>query len=367
MNCNSSNPTRDVISNEKALSDFLSLLRDAEPVAIDTEADSLHCYFEKLCLIQISIENISTHHDVLIDPLAGFSLAPLFEILARKNLVLHGVDYDLRLLRRAGFAEIPKNIFDTMIAARLTGHTEFSLAALLSKYFGVELAKASQKANWAQRPLPEKMREYAMNDTRHLLALARELERQLREMNRWEWFEQSCAKAVETAKIDRERDFENAWRISGSAEFQGRAAAILRALWRWRDDEARAVDRPAFHILHNEKLIESTRRFERGERVSIPHLSSSRARRFFDAADSGMQCAPELWPKPLRKPRIRATKEQERLFEKLKARRDAAAAELKLDPALIAPRSALENLSLNPREAASILLPWQREILEPIS
>lgn len=352
-----------MINTADKLADFLLDLAAADPVALDTEADSLHCYFEKLCLVQIS----TTGEDRLIDPLGGFSLEPLYHLLAQKQLVLHGVDYDLRLLRRAGFAEQPRQIFDTMIAARLTGHQEFSLAALVARHFGVELMKGSQKANWAQRPLSPAMEQYAKNDTHYLLPLAETLDAELRALDRWEWFRQSCAKAVEAAQVDRERDVENAWRISGSSDLAGRAAAVLRALWRWRDEEARTVDRPPFHILQNDKLIEAAQRFNRGDPVSLPHLSAMRRKRFFSAADAALQEPPEDWPKPLRKPRIRPTPEQERMFDKLKTRRDAAASALKLDPALIAPKSMLENLAANPEGAISKLLPWQRTILEPIA
>jgi hypothetical protein len=77
-------------------------------VAVDTEADSLHCYFEKLCLIQASVPG----YDCLIDPLAGFPLEPFFAALAGKEIILHGADYDLRLMRRVGYSG-PERIFDT--------------------------------------------------------------------------------------------------------------------------------------------------------------------------------------------------------------------------------------------------------------
>src|SRR5438067_12967512 len=102
-----------LIETAETLHAVLPLLAPHARIPIDTEADSLHCYFEKLCLIQISVPG----HDLLIDPLAGFSLDPLFESLAGKELVIHGADYDLRLLRRVGFAG-PARVFDTMIAAR---------------------------------------------------------------------------------------------------------------------------------------------------------------------------------------------------------------------------------------------------------
>ena len=103
-----------MIAGESAFREYLSRLQGETRVALDTEADSLHCYFEKLCLIQISVPG----HDLLIDPLAGFPLTPLFEGLEGKELIIHGADYDLRLLRRVGFATSAP-VFDTMIAARL--------------------------------------------------------------------------------------------------------------------------------------------------------------------------------------------------------------------------------------------------------
>lgn len=351
-----------MISTAPALAALSSELADFDPIAIDTEADSLHCYFEKLCLIQITFGE----QDVLVDPLAGLDMTPLFQVLASRLLILHGADYDLRLMRRTGFSE-PRSVFDTMIAARLTGHLEFSLAALVKQYFGIELVKGSQKANWARRPLSPQMEAYARNDTHFLITLAGILEKSLRELGRWEWFEQSCNKAVATARIDKERDVESAWRITGSSDLQGRAAALLRSLWMWRDAEARSADRPAFHILQNERLIEAADRLDRGEEISFPHFSPSRHRRFIAATQAALAAPSEEWPRPIRKPRLRPTPDQERFFARLKTRRDATATQLKLDPALIAPKATLEQIAADPESAASRLMPWQLELLQPIS
>ena len=54
-----------MIDTDQKLRDFLPRLRAAEWIALDTEADSLHAYPEKLCLIQVSIPGA----DELIDPL----------------------------------------------------------------------------------------------------------------------------------------------------------------------------------------------------------------------------------------------------------------------------------------------------------
>jgi ribonuclease D len=70
-------------------------------IAIDTEGDSLHCYFEKLCLIQLSVAD----QDLIVDPLSGIDFKRFNEFVLERTAVFHGCDYDLRMLRRgAGFA-----------------------------------------------------------------------------------------------------------------------------------------------------------------------------------------------------------------------------------------------------------------------
>lgn len=54
----------------------------------------MHAYPAKLCLLQFSIPGA----DELVDPLADMDLAPLWETLRGRELLLHGSDYDLRLL-----------------------------------------------------------------------------------------------------------------------------------------------------------------------------------------------------------------------------------------------------------------------------
>ena len=327
-------------------------------VALDTEADSLHCYFDKLCLIQLSVPG----KNLLVDPLSGICLTPLFDALKGKTIVIHSADYDLRLLRRAGY-DGPCTLFDTMIAARLCGSMEFGLAALLHQHFGVTLAKASQKANWALRPLSQTMLEYAINDTLNLLKLAEIQEARLRELGRWEWFQQMCDRAVRSSAVQRERDPDSLWRISGYADLSPRGMAILRALWQWRDQEAQSVDKPAFHILNNDLLLTFSAAFDSSGTVEPRHLRGDRRSRFFSAAAAALQLPETEWPKMIRKPRLRTTQEQELRFRVLKKTRDSVAADLQLDPTLIAPKATLEQLSRNEPEAIEGLMPWQRTCL----
>lgn len=348
-----------MIASEAGLAAILSQLERVERVAVDTEADSLHCYFEKLCLVQMSLDG----SDHLIDPLAGLDLSPLASALADKEIVLQGADFDLRLMKRA-FDFTASKVFDTVIAARLLGLREFSLAALVQRYFDVTLSKGSQKANWAQRPLPPLMAEYAMNDTRYLLPLAEKMESELRVKDRWEWFEQSCERVRAQAGVERVRDEEELWRISGSGTLSPRASAILRALWRWRDREAQAADRPAFHILQNHLLIEAAKGFEAGHVPEFRHLSGRRRRGFMDAADEALQLPDEELPRRVRRFGTRPTQEMERFAEDLRRRRDVKAQELGLDPSFIAPRAAVDSIAADQERSAVLLVPWQRQLLE---
>ena len=347
-----------LIATDAQLVELLNKIDPAERVAIDTEADSLHCYREKLCLVQLSLPT----SNCIVDPLADVDLAPLRLALERTEIVLHGADYDLRMLRR-GLNFVARKIFDTMIAARLLGIREFSLAALVKRYFGLELPKGSQKANWAQRPLPARMAEYAINDVRYLLPLAEELEAELDRYGRLDWLRQSCQRAIEQAGVQRVRDEDELWRISGSGSLRGREAAILRALWQWREKEAEAADRPPFHVLQNDQLLNAAAAFASGDTPDYRHFSLRRRQAFYQAAQGAMQLPESEWPVSRRRVGRRPGSENVRAMEELRRRRDQAANELNLEPAFIAPRNTLEAIATSETRAASLLVPWQRELL----
>ena len=346
------------IATVAELAGILPQIDSVDRVAIDTEADSLHCYREKLCLLQISVPT----GDLLVDPLANVDFKPLCAVLEKKEIVLHGADFDLRLLRRS-LNFTAHRIFDTVIAARLVGIREFSLAALVERFFGVTLTKGSQKANWAQRPLSPRMLEYAVNDTHYLLPLAEKLETELRERGRFGWFQQSCQRALEQSAVERVRDLDDAWRVAGAGVMRGRTAAVLRELWQWRDKEAEAADRPPFHILQNRDLVAAAEGFGRGGKPDYAHFSSRRRRTFREAAERALRMPEEAWPLPRPRLGTRPSAEMRQRTEDLKRRRDREAAKLELEPSFVAPRGALEALAAKEANGAALLVSWQRELL----
>jgi ribonuclease D len=371
-----------VITGAAKLATLIEQIETADRVALDTEADSLHSYREKLCLLQISVpaagsvvsivdtkpgvtssdQSSPDVYDYIVDPLADIDLQPLRRALETKEIVLHGADYDLRMLRR-GLNLVPSRIFDTMIAARLLGIREFSLAALVKRYFDLALLKGSQKANWAQRPLPARMAEYAINDVHYLLPLAEKLEAELDRCKRRDWLRQSCQRAIEQATVARVRSRDDLWRIRGSGSLRGRAAAVLRALWQWREKEAETADRPPFHILQNDDLLKAAVKFASGGVPDYRHFSQRRRQAFREAAQSGLETPESEWPVLRRRLGTRPSVVTIQHAEELRRRRDKSAEECGLEPSFIAPRSTLEAIGADHARAATLLVPWQCELL----
>src|SRR5438874_4447700 len=226
--------------------------------------------------------------DFIVDPLSNLDLEPLRQALEPREIVLHAADYDLRMLRR-GLNFTASRLFDTVIAVRLLGIREFSLGALVKRFFGVELHKHSQKANWALRPLPVRMLKYALDDVHYLLPLAAKLEEDLDRLHRREWFRQSCERAIEVASTSRERSQDELWRIAGAGALDARTGAVLRALWQWREKEAEMADRPPFHILQNRELLKAGEIFISGRMPDYKHFSARRRQSFWEAGRNALQ------------------------------------------------------------------------------
>ena len=351
---------RAVIDTDEKLASFLPRLSAASWIALDTEADSLHAYPEKLCLIQISIEG----SDHLVDPLAGLKLAPLFEILSQHELILHGADYDLRLLRRdCDF--VPTTIFDTMLASRLLGVREFGLSNLVSKFLGVTLEKGPQKANWARRPLTERMEAYARNDTHFLKPLVNLLSAELKAKVLLSWHQQCCAQLIADCAVLREPDPDTVWRVKGSHHLAPPAMAVLREIWRWREAEAVASNKPPFFILSPEIMVRIAQGAVSGHELErlFPHYLTTRRRKgIARAVEAGR--AERHPPMPVRRKGHRLNESEKRRLQDIEQRRNKRADELQLDPTLIASRAAMVALVAGPGNSDANLMAWQKELLK---
>jgi ribonuclease D len=348
-------------TNEK-LAALLPKLRAAEWLALDTEADSLHAYPEKVCLIQIS----TADGDELVDPLAEINLDPLFEVFNAHELIFHAADYDLRLLEKH-HQFTPPAIFDTMLAARILGERQFGLGALVENLLGVKLDKGSQKADWAQRPLTERMEIYARNDTHYLKPLADKLKAALETKGRLAWHQESCAQLIKECSRPPVVDTDTVWRVKGSSILNRPALAILRELWQWREKEAIAYCRPPFFVLSHERMVDicdaaaAQRPFEN---ILPPKMSPRRRETLLDAVKAGLAVPAARQPEILRPKFHRPNEAEFRRFRELEKIRDRHARELAIDPTLIASKATLGDLSRDWDKHAPDLMNWQRALLK---
>lgn len=352
-----------MIDTPESLSEFLPSIRSSAWVAMDTEADSLHAYPEKVCLIQICVEG----GDRLVDPLArGMRLDPLFEVLRDREIIMHGADYDLRLLWKH-HRHAPGGVFDTMLAARLIGQDRFGLGDLLTRFLGITLQKSSQKADWARRPLTPRMEDYARNDVRHLKPLADLLSAELQKLGRLEWHRESCARLLSICAQDVPPDADGEWRVKGSHYLRPPALAVLREIWYWREREAIGGNRPPFFILSPEQMVAMAVSAVDGsgmEKLVPVRFSPRRREDLLTAVHRGLAVPPPGQPPVRRQQHHRPTESEMRRFRDLEMRRNRNAEKLKLDPALIASRPILGRLARNWDEASAELMEWQRHLLK---
>ena len=369
------------ICSSETLDPLIESIKEVREVCLDLEADSLYHYFEKVCLLQFTIskDDPADAAHFLIDPLANFELKPLFEVLKNKLLIIHGADYDLRLLW-AKFRFSPTAIFDTMFAARLAGHTKFGLDALVQRYTGYQLDHGAQKADWSQRPLPQRLLSYAVNDTRFLPILTQKLREELTALGRVEWHHEQCQQLIEISAVDHRKDPVENWRIRNSSTLDRRSLAVLRELWKWRDKEAQRIDRPVYMIWHDQKLLEFVKwifSHPHHNLESCPLLSkrwlSSRKHALEITLKRAWELPASEWPLPVpRGKRPIYDPEFNRHLKQLRLVRDKVGETFQLEPSILAPQAMLEAIVLcKPKRLEDFALiqkwlPWQTKLLGQI-
>jgi ribonuclease D len=233
-------------------------LEGTRALAIDTEADSLHHYPGKLCLVQVADAAGRGH---LVDPLAVRDLSPLGPVLAdpRTIKVLHAADNDLAYLKRL-YGVTVASLFDTAVAARFLGATALGLEGLLTQYLGVTPVKSRQKDDWSRRPLTAEQEAYALDDVLHLIPLRERLLEALGALGREQWVEEECAGLAALLVPEKPADPDAYMKVKGARELDARGLAVLRELHAARETLALRLDRPPFMIVGNESLVALAKR-----------------------------------------------------------------------------------------------------------
>ncbi|MEE4254034.1 MAG: HRDC domain-containing protein [Desulfuromusa sp.] len=360
-------PLPEILTTTEQVAQFATELEKYPVIAVDLEADSMHNYQEKVCLLQFSTPTTT----LLIDPLLGADLASLKPVLANPKIckIFHAADYDIRCLARDFDIEI-NGLFDTMISSQFLGEERFGLADVLRKYFSVELDKQYQRADWSKRPLSEAMIRYAAEDTRHLHNLVEILEEQLREKGRLEWVKEEFMLMEKVRFMVHEGPF--FLRFKGAGTLDRRQLAVLEQLLQWRNLEAQRQDRPLYKIFGNKELLEIARQAPKGlNQISgiSPRLIDRYSKKMLPAIQTALELPDTELPIYPRGERRQKDPQIEKRINRLKDWRKKIAAELQLDQGVLINNALLEELARKqPRSeqdlsGIELLKNWQRQVL----
>jgi ribonuclease D len=330
------------VTDADGMEEMCRCARAAGAISLDTESDSLHSYFHKLCLMQVSCGG----KNGLLDPLLlrREDLAPLVALFADPSVekLLHGADYDLRVLDR-DLGVRAMRVRDTQIAAQLLGEPRTGLAAMLELEFGVVLDKRFQRADWGHRPLGPELEAYAAADTAYLEPLRNRLKARLEALGRRSWWEEECA-VLESVRweppVPDELDFE---RIRGARKLKGAARDRIAALHRWRESRAAEQDVPPFRILNAEPMLALAENppADLGALAGVKGVGRSLVRRHGADLLQLLAHAPTA-PPPVARVRTPRDREREARVQRAREVRDTVAGTLAIEPGVLAPRAGLE-------------------------
>jgi ribonuclease D len=354
----------EVIAEPGRLEPVVRELRGSQAIALDTEANSRHRYPEQLCLVQLATPT----KIYILDTIRLPGIDALGPALADTAIakVLHGADYDIRILDRHTGLTV-RGLFDTGIAARFVGITEFGLASLLRDVLKVTITKHEhlQMADWGRRPLSAEALDYAASDVRYLLPLREALEERLRTLGRTVWVAEECSRLEQVRYTA--PNMETAYlSVKGARDLDSRGLAVLRSLYLFRENEARRQHRPPYFILPEEVLV-SLASNPRGAWSRVPGTSGANLQRLGPGLEQALREGENAPPisRTLYTPERPTDAEIQRL-NRLKNWRKSLGSRLSLDPALLWPMASLERLARSPGAfeteiQSDIVRNWQRD------
>jgi ribonuclease D len=358
-----------LIETPDELADIIEVLEKYDAVAVDLEADSMFHFKEKVCLVQMATK----HHNFVIDPLKIQDLSSLRPLFNNPEIqkIFHGADYDVRSLYR-DFQIVIQNMFDTQLASRFVGDKATGLEAVVHKRFNVRLNKKYQKKDWSERPLPEKMVEYAARDTFYLLALREILMKELDDKGRLDWVCEECEllSRVRAMQGNGEPLF---LRFKGAGQLSHRRLGVLEAILQFRAKLAEEKDRPLFKVFSNISAMKlavsepcTMQALKQTKALSPKQVNMFGAALVLIIRDALSMPFDKLPSYPHKKPPILDPNVPKRV-KALKSWRDSYAKKLNIDSSIITPKNIMTALAvkkpknLNELEQIDELKNWQKK------
>ena len=259
-----------------------------EAYALDTEFHREKSYYPKLALIQI---NFGTGI-ALVDPTA-ISLSPLQELFNSQQVaVMHACAQDLEVLQHYCKA-MPKEIFDTQIAAGFLGLRTPSLSALHERFLKKKLPKGERLTDWLQRPLSKRQIEYAAADVADLLEIYEILTDELINRRRLDWAKDEFD--VIKSRMNASKDPSESWvRIKETRHLGTTGRGVAQTIAEWRETEAQSLDIPARFILSDIAVVSISQRLPKTidellavRGVDKKRFNGTRARKMLELVSHG--------------------------------------------------------------------------------
>ena len=356
-----------LIDTADELRAFGDRCRGIDWIGFDTEFIGEKRYHTLLCLIQVACE----HGNFLIDPIAlRDDLGPFLALLEDPDIVTitHAGDNDYRLLN-IQYGTVPRNVFDTQVAAGFIGHRyPTSFAKLVEAEVGARLGKGYAVTDWSQRPMREKQIKYALNDVIYLRELYDNISAKLAQNGRGDWAREECALWEDPASYERDPNHEllnsNLARSSRTKE-----RVFLMRLYEWRRSEAERKDYSKEMILPSKVISQLVRGVRAGkeamhENRRLPSKTVSRFGDLFVRMYNREATPEELAVVKTIKRSSQEDEEDDMIIELLYLLMKYRAADADISHALVMPRNAIRRMKSDPAVLSDLLgSGWRRQLL----
>ena len=350
-----------MIRTTAALEAACAAAREDGVLALDTEFVWTRTYRPRLGIVQMGCRRGCW----ALDCMSGMHLEVLRETIEDGAVVkiLHDARQDLTLLRHYA-GGVPKNVFDTQLAAAFAGFPGgMGLQKLLFEAIDVGLPKTETCTDWTQRPLSPAQLEYALDDVRYLLALRDELLRRAGVFGTVDWLGEDLLR-YEDAAAYCDPDPDSAWlRVKlRSVRLEGNQWAVLRAVAALRERQALQWNLPRNWLGDDDSLAEMA---QKGKVMHLRHRLKSSSQAdilrglYAKTIDEAKALPEEEWPANPRRTFIKEVRDAaDAAVEWLRRR----AEELHVDAGVIASRAAITEFIDNPDDDSNPLaFGWRHE------
>ncbi len=253
----------ELLHTQEEIQQLVDRLRQEKLISFDTEFIRETTFYPQLELIQVATRSESWLVDARpaqMNRAALDALKPLIELFEDPSIlkILHAAQGDQECIYTA-FGTTAKGTFDTAVGAALCGYGDgIGLGSLLKTVIGVTIKKGHARTNWAQRPLPNHLCEYALGDVAYLVDVAEKLMNELRTRDRLDWALELCGEYEDGNQFEVSPE-EIAIRLYRSGKVHPKDFGILHRLVQWRETRVRELNIPRKWLAADSILLDLTR------------------------------------------------------------------------------------------------------------